>query len=122
MSPSVVSRKAVHNARRLRNRQTEGEKKLWRVLRSWKQQFGLHVRRQVPIGPYVADFAIHSIRLVIEVDGEHHFTAEGIRKDEIREQFLSDAGYRTIRVNTGDLEEAFDGSIEKIMHAAGLMK
>jgi very-short-patch-repair endonuclease len=112
----------VRSARKLRNNQTEGEKKLWTELRNWKKEFGLHVRRQVPIGDYVADFAIHSARLVIEVDGQFHFTAEGRERDMKREEFLAKAGYSIVRINTGELDEAFEGSVEKIMHAAGLMR
>ena len=33
---------------------------------------GTHFRRQVPIGPYVADFACLASRLIIEIDGSHH--------------------------------------------------
>jgi hypothetical protein len=41
---------------RLRRRQLQGHK----------------FRRQVPIGPYFADFACLDARLVVEVDGDHH--------------------------------------------------
>ena len=33
---------------------------------------GTHFRRQVPIGPYVTDFACMASRLVIELDGSQH--------------------------------------------------
>jgi len=33
---------------------------------------GIKFRRQYPIGPYFADFACVSKRLVIEIDGDHH--------------------------------------------------
>jgi very-short-patch-repair endonuclease len=33
---------------------------------------GVKFRRQHPIGPYFADFACVSKKLVIEIDGEHH--------------------------------------------------
>ena len=43
-------------ARTLRYRQTEPEQKLWWHLRHRLPTQGTHFRRQVPIGPYVADF------------------------------------------------------------------
>ena len=42
-------------ARRLRREMTAAEAMVWRALRG-NRSAGLKVRRQVPIGPYVADF------------------------------------------------------------------
>jgi very-short-patch-repair endonuclease len=39
-----------------------------------KQLEGLKFRRQEPIGKYIADFACHEKRIVIEVDGGQHLT------------------------------------------------
>ena len=79
--PTRVGRTAIENARRLRKTLTEGEKRLWHELKTFRGHYGIHFRKQVPIGPYVADFAAHSARLVIEVDGEFQSaarsTAEG---------------------------------------------
>ena len=65
----------VRRARELRNAATPFEKKLWALLRELRGSHGLHVRRQVPVGHYIADFAIHSLRLIIEVDGHTHAQA-----------------------------------------------
>jgi very-short-patch-repair endonuclease len=100
---------------------TDGERKLWAELRQFRQYYGIHVRRQVPIGPYIADFAIHDAKLVIEVDGEHHFSTRGAARDLKRDDWLTNAGYRVIRLNTGELDDAFDECIEKILHEMGLM-
>jgi very-short-patch-repair endonuclease len=99
---------------------TDGERKPWRELREFRHWFGVHVRKQAPIGPYVADFAIHEQRIVIEVDGEHHFTHEGQGRDRQRDQWLASQGYRVLRFNTGELSDAFDGCVEEIMRALGL--
>ncbi|MCY0096282.1 endonuclease domain-containing protein [Hoeflea ulvae] len=121
MSPSLNSPGALARARKLRHSMTDGEKRLWRDLREFKKLYGIHVRRQTPVGPYVADFAIHSARLIIEVDGEHHFTGPGIARDRKRDAWLAEAGYRVVRFNTGELAESFDACIEKILHELGLM-
>jgi very-short-patch-repair endonuclease len=54
-------------ARRLRANPTDAEARLWRQLRRIPI-FGSYFRRQVPIGPYVADYACMAARLIIEID------------------------------------------------------
>jgi len=120
MSPTGNDRAAVRRARSLRNSATEGEKKLWSELRQFKKYYGLHVRRQAPVGRYVVDFAIQSRRLVIEVDGEFHAQPERQAADARRDKWLQSQGYRVIRIATGELSENFDGCIETILRELGL--
>jgi very-short-patch-repair endonuclease len=58
-------------ARRLRRTSTDAERQLWERLRD-RQLAGRKFRRQVLIGPYVADFACIDEPLVIELDGGQH--------------------------------------------------
>jgi very-short-patch-repair endonuclease len=58
-------------AQQLRANATDAEMRLWRHLRR-SPMLGSHFRRQVPIGPYVADFACMAARLVLEIDGSQH--------------------------------------------------
>ena len=101
---------------------TDGERKLWAELREFRRWYGVHVRRQAPVGVYVADFAIHEHKLVIEVDGEHHFEPERRRHDRERDEWLAGQDYTVLRFNTGVLSESFDGCIEEILAALGLME
>src|SRR5215468_11431654 len=59
-------------ARAMRTTPTEAERKLWWHLRHRVLTPGTHFRRQVRIGRYIADFACHAHRLVVEVDGSQH--------------------------------------------------
>ncbi|HET9352387.1 MAG TPA: DUF559 domain-containing protein, partial [Sphingomicrobium sp.] len=43
-------------SRELRTNSTDAEKKLWRQIRN-RQLEGIRFNRQVPIGPYICDFA-----------------------------------------------------------------
>ena len=99
---------------------TEGERKLWSELKQFRRLYGIHVRRQAPIGRYIVDFAIHSAGLVVEVDGEHHFTAAQMARDARRDAWLAAQGYRIVRVTTGDLSDNFNGCIEEILRELGL--
>ena len=100
---------------------TDGERRLWSELRAFKNRYGVHVRRQAPIGPYIPDFAIHDLNLVIEIDGQHHFEPDQMVRDRKRDQWLQGQGYKVLRFNTGELADSFDGCVEEIMREAGII-
>ncbi len=50
-------------------------------------------RRQVPVGPYVADFLSYGARLVVEADGAGHDAA----KDARRDAWFAGQGWRVVR-------------------------
>jgi very-short-patch-repair endonuclease len=56
---------------------------------------GLKFRRQHPIGPYFADFACLSRKLVIEIDGDRH--ALQVDADNRRTATMEREGWRVIR-------------------------
>ena len=78
-----MSRFSRETARRLRKNATDAEIVLWHRLRELPV-LGSHIRRQVSIGPYVADFACLAARLVIEIDGSHHGAGEQHQHDLAR--------------------------------------
>jgi very-short-patch-repair endonuclease len=81
-------------AKSLRQNQTEAEKVLWRHLRN-RELAGYKFRRQVSIGPYVADFVCMKARLIVEIDGGQH--ANQVLYDQAREGFLRSEGYEIVR-------------------------
>ena len=93
-------------ARVMRAAPTEAERKLWWHLRHRLLTPGTHFRRQVRIGRYVADFACHATRVVIEVDGGQHATSA---TDEARTKVLEANGYRVLRYWNNDVLTNIDG-------------
>ena len=89
-------------ARQLRRDATDAELLLWRDLREFKRH-GFHFRRQAPIGSYVADFACHSVKLVIELDGVQHNDTKNRGHDAKRTAFLESRGYRVVRIWNAEL-------------------
>jgi len=83
----------VPRARALRRNATEAEKRLWSALREVFPE--AKFRRQVPFGPYFADFCSHAAKLVIEADGGQH--AEAVGYDAARTRFIEREGYRVLR-------------------------
>ena len=117
--PTGIGKRTISRARGLRSNMTQGERRLWKELRAFRRLYGLHVRRQAPIGSYVVDFVIHAQKLAIEVDGEHHFQPERQKLDMRRDAWLKGQGYTVLRFTTGELAEACEGCVERILKEAG---
>jgi cobaltochelatase CobN len=92
----------------LRNNATIPERVLWPILKQFRTQ-GYHFRRQVPIGPYYADFACHHPKLVVELDGDTHGTDAAERHDAKRTAFLNSVGYEVLRFTNSDVSTTPDG-------------
>ncbi len=106
-------------ARQLRKNATESERRLWQQLRLLKAE-GFHFRRQVPISGYIADFACHGAKLVIELDGTQHADDDAEADDRQRTEHLARHGYRVLRFWNSDALQEFEGVVETIRRACGL--
>ena len=95
MVPRVTDEQ-LSNARRLRKAMTAAETMLWRTLRN--RGIAATFRRQVPIGPYVADFACVPARLIVELDGLSHDDPERRLHDQYRDAWLAQHGWRVLRI------------------------
>ncbi|ABF53487.1 endonuclease domain-containing protein [Sphingopyxis alaskensis] len=100
----------VSRARTLRKHATGAEKRMWQALRETFP--ALKWRRQVPIGPYFADFFSFAAKLVIEVDGGQH--AEAASYDARRTEFLQAQGLTVLRFWNNDVLENTRGVMETI--------
>ena len=99
---------SIERARELRKRMPPAEARIWDVLRSLRP-LGFHFRRQVPIGPYYADFACHHASLVIELDGDTHGSDAAADYDAWRDAFIRREGYEVVRIPNGEVMENMDG-------------
>ena len=82
--------------RKLRSNLTEPEKRMWGALHN-RTCYGVKFRRQCSIGPYVVDFFSIEKKLVIEIDGDSHYTEAGMAHDEERDAYLRSLGNTVIR-------------------------
>jgi very-short-patch-repair endonuclease len=107
----------VKRGRPLRSAMKPAEQKLWAELR----KLDLHFRRQAPIGRYIADFACHAKKLVVEVDGEvHERVAAVVLRDHERTEWLRGQGYKVLRFANRDVDADISGVVEAVKRALAL--
>ncbi|WP_307429831.1 endonuclease domain-containing protein [Labrys monachus] len=100
-----------------RRNMTDPERRLWRSLRKDLPEDGSHFRRQVAIGPYVADFVHLGARLIVEVDGNQHGFERQARHDEKRDAYLANAGFEVLRFSNHDVMRATRSVVDTIFAA-----
>jgi very-short-patch-repair endonuclease len=93
---------------------TDAERKIWTILRN-NSFDGFAFRRQVPIGPFIADFACHKAKLIIEIDGGQHDLESA--REVARTEFLEREGYRVLRFWNNEVLSNLEG-VHTIIGAA----
>ena len=101
-------------AKALRKDMTDAERRLWYLLRAHRFQ-GFKFKRQVPIGPFVIDFACMGQKLLIEVDGGQHADNDA---DARRTKWLEGRGFRVLRFWNNEVLKNTDAVLEVILSAA----
>ncbi|WP_033373416.1 DUF559 domain-containing protein [Sandarakinorhabdus sp. AAP62] len=101
-------------AKAMRSEMTPPEARLWTVLRAGRLD-GWKFARQVPIGPYIADFAARREKFVVEVDGQSHLQTHC--HDARRDAWLAEQGYHLLRIPALDVLERLDDVACTITHA-----
>ncbi|WP_346015344.1 DUF559 domain-containing protein [Sphingomonas sp. GM_Shp_1] len=104
----------TRQARELRLNPTDAERRLWRAL-SRRQVAGVRFNRQVTVGPFIADFAARSEKLIVEVDGGQHDAQAAY--DEARTRYLEAQGWRVIRFWNNDVLRNLEGVVATIERA-----
>jgi len=98
-------------AKELRREATPQENKLWyRYLRTYSVQF----RRQKQFARYIVDFYCSQAGLVIEIDGEQHWTVEGMAHDRARTAYLQELGLQVIRFSNREVDNCFESVCAEI--------
>ena len=100
-------------SRDLRNNMTDAEQMLWQRLRR-KQILGLQFYRQKPILNFIVDFYCSAAKLVIECDGGQHYTEDGLKADQIRDQALSELGLVVLRFSNRQILIETDAVVDQI--------
>ena len=94
-----ANQKRTARARSLRKVENDAEAALWSELRA-RRLGGYKFVRQLPIGPYFADFASREANLVVEVDGSQHADSD---YDAKRNAFMNANGWSVARFWNADV-------------------
>jgi very-short-patch-repair endonuclease len=84
-------------ANRMRRNPTECEKSLYTALLSVFLPYKATIQQQVMIGPYIADLCILPAKLVVELDGNTHYSEEAKVYDSHRSAFIGQKGFSVVR-------------------------
>ena len=101
------------NRKELRNNGTPAEATLWNHLKN-SQLEGRKFRRQHSIENYIVDFYCVSEKLVVELDGQGHFTIHGSKHDDDRDVVLKKYGIKTLRYENKLIFDNIESVLEDI--------
>jgi very-short-patch-repair endonuclease len=114
-SPTIFEK-----AKMLRQNMTFHEKLLWEQLRSNKI-LGLRFKAQHPIDIFIADFYCHKLKLIIEIDGDSHNSADETAYDEGRSDEMQKLGIDTIRFSNDDIQNELSAVLRKLENKCKLL-
>lgn len=103
---------SLERRRGLRRKMTRAETIFWNAVRAGR--FEIKFRRQVGIGPYIADFYSPKNRIVVEFDGESHDDASAQSHDRERDAYMKSLGLHVIRFANKEIENNLDDVLLRI--------
>ncbi|MGI9920113.1 endonuclease domain-containing protein [Vibrio owensii] len=98
----------------LRANMPKPEEVLWQRIR--RKQLGVKFRRQHGIGRYIVDFYCAELNLVIEIDGDSHFSTEGKEKDTKRDAFIEALGIKVLRFTNEEVMKQTESVLERLFN------
>jgi len=101
----------IPRAKELRKNMTPQEKHIWY---DFLAGYPVRFQRQKTIGIFIADFYCAKARLIIEIDGNQHYTKEGLASDTERTFILNDLGISVIRFTNFEIEKHFNAVCQMI--------
>ena len=112
MKPSIEkNNKLLETARKLRREMTSQEKHLWY---DFLQHYPIKIYKQRIIGNFIADFYCHQAKLIIEVDGAGHYTAQGKLHDKARTKILRQYDLYVLRFSNHEIDSEFESVCQLI--------
>jgi very-short-patch-repair endonuclease len=118
MTRDVPRSVLIRLAREQRANAVQAETILWRAVRDRRCE-GAKFRRQVALGNFIVDFLCFDRRLIVEVDGPTHDSAEQIAKDRERDARLREQGFQVLRLPNELVIASIELAVARIRAALG---
>jgi very-short-patch-repair endonuclease len=116
-----ASAKLFEYAKQMRHAPTEAELLTWGLLT--REIFdGYHFRRQHPIATFIADFYLHPVKLVIEIDGGYHQHKFQKEYDDFRDKDMEAFNISVLRFTNQEIMYGPDAAITKILETIHKLK
>ncbi|MCW5600906.1 DUF559 domain-containing protein [Nitrosomonas sp.] len=103
----------LNNRRRNRKNPTEPEQRFWSWVRG--EQLGCKFRRQHSIGKYIVDFYCAEHALIIELDGDSHYTPGAMAYDQERTDYLIAKGFTVLRFTNFEVMQNKEGVLQVVL-------
>jgi very-short-patch-repair endonuclease len=121
MSPQITrffdyNKALIERARDNRKAMTIAERRMWYEI---VPNLTFKIMRQRVIGNYIADFYCASKKLVIEVDGDSHYTDEAQGYDQIHTDYFESFGIRVVRYTNDDVLGNPDEVLKDLLRVLG---
>ncbi len=97
-------------AQELRNAATSAERLLWNYL--GRSQLGAKFSRQMPVGPFFADFLCRELGIIIELDGHSHDVQP--ERDIVRDRYLAEQGFHLMHFTNAEVLGNVEGVVTQI--------
>jgi very-short-patch-repair endonuclease len=106
------NKKLIERAKNNRKEMTPAERRMWfDILKNLPYRF----LRQRVIGNYIADFYCAAKQLIIEVDGNSHFSDEAIAYDNERTAYFSALNIKVVRFRNDEVLETPDAVFKELL-------
>ena len=116
-----ASPKLFEFAKQMRYAPTEAELLTWGLLKLEVFK-GFHFRRQHPIALYIADFYLHDLKLVIEIDGGYHLGKFQKEYDDFRDKDMEALNIFVLRLTNHEIIYGSDTAVIKILDTLHKLK
>ncbi|MCW3126194.1 MAG: hypothetical protein JWO03_1852 [Bacteroidetes bacterium] len=116
-----ASSKLFDYAKQMRHAPTEAELLTWGLLTRGILK-GYHFRRQHPIATYIADFYLHPVKLVIEIDGGYHQHKFQKEYDDFRDKDMEALNIFVLRLTNHEITYSSDTVAIKILETINKLK
>lgn len=93
---------------------SEAEKLMARML----EDIALNFIPQYPLGPYRLDFMFTTPsgeKYDLEVDGDQHWSSEGVRHDERRDAYVEGKGFKVLRITARDVFHRREAILDRLI-------